>query len=582
MALDFQKEIPQLTNDQLTNADNANYPHNVLQKNLLYLYNSLLSTETRFATTLGHIWVDEINGDDSNSGSEDRPFRTLKRASEEITQNIVDTQIIVHVVGYGDSRPYQIDDSTEVIHLDLPEIISTQENLVGLVFKSEEDEVFVDGGQSVKRFMNIKGGAIFFEGDWTIENFLNNGISIEGGIGIRTGSDVNFENNGDSGLSVSKGTCLIDNASVTGSGNGKKTDINIKNGSFCEIKGKSEVGGITVSSNSTIIYENGTGSIVSEDGKEAAVDITKNSHGKITGKGSSDLLSIDSGNHDNPDIKISHGSSVETGHLSLSASDSGYAINCGKNSSISFSDPISWTRDGNGILVTCSCSWDGEETSSLSAMSVNNGHVVSHSDYTCENATASHTIKSSVEGGNGNINPSGIFDVKEGSDITFDIFPDDGYEIDSFEINETDLTSEIEDSSYTLTDIQEEYDVTTSFNEEDDGPDVPEKTYVPLRHDDWIDVNDGENDLSDVLPEGVSFVKVTVTMQIMGRGDAEINTAMRYYDGEEWVTVGLMETKLGDYYHRRKTQFQIQCELRKDKDRVFEPNKDCSIIGYWI
>jgi len=59
--------------------------------------------------------------------------------------------------------------------------------------------------------------------------------------------------------------------------------------------------------------------------------------------------------------------------------------------------------------------------------------------------------------------PSGSTSIKEGEDVTLSIIPDDGYILKSLEINGINVTSDIIDGEYILTNIDKDYIISVQF-----------------------------------------------------------------------------------------------------------------------
>jgi hypothetical protein len=84
--------------------------------------------------------------------------------------------------------------------------------------------------------------------------------------------------------------------------------------------------------------------------------------------------------------------------------------------------------------------------------------------------TLPYTVTATA-GDNGLIYPSGTQVVFRGADYIWEINPEDGYEVDTFTDNGADKKSEIADSKYTLTNIQENHDIEVTFKPKDSDPD---------------------------------------------------------------------------------------------------------------
>jgi len=84
-------------------------------------------------------------------------------------------------------------------------------------------------------------------------------------------------------------------------------------------------------------------------------------------------------------------------------------------------------------------------------------------EFTTQGSTNRYSVTASVSGGNGSIAPSGTQQYNQGSDVTFTITPNSGYEINSLLVNNVNRTGEVSGGKFTLRNITTNYTIIVSF-----------------------------------------------------------------------------------------------------------------------
>jgi hypothetical protein len=110
--------------------------------------------------------------------------------------------------------------------------------------------------------------------------------------------------------------------------------------------------------------------------------------------------------------------------------------------------------------------------------------TITNNQYTFDNVSTDHTISVSftqlpsytvtaTAGEHGTISPSGEQTAYKGDDVTFTITPDENYALESLIDNDVDMTEEVSDGAYTISDIHEPHTISVTFKA------LPVTVYVP-------------------------------------------------------------------------------------------------------
>ena len=262
---------------------------------------------------------------------------------------------------------------------------------------------------------------------------------------------------------------------------------------------------VTASGNGNVTYngttiKGNTQSFTVEEGASAAVSFTPDSGYRIASVkvNDNDVTSIVSNNqYTISNIKANTTLSVTfeaipvtTYTLSIIASGSGYASydsSTIRNKTSSFS-----VNEGTSVTV----SFTPDSGYRIASVKVNNTDVtskVTYNQYTISNVKANVTLEVTFEAipptvyslsittkGNGKATYLGTdvrdigasFDIEEGTSATISFTPDSGYRIASVKVNNTDVTSSVSNSQYTISSITGNTSVEVNFEA------IPPTTYT--------------------------------------------------------------------------------------------------------
>ncbi|MBP0723653.1 hypothetical protein J5Y03_00460, partial [Bacillus sp. RG28] len=291
----------------------------------------------------------------------------------------------------------------------------------------------------------------------------NGTISPIGSVSVDEGTDQTFTITPDSGYEIDTLKVDGEDAKIT---NNSYTFTNVTSDHTINVTFKKIVHTNTITatagSNGTI---SPSGSVSVNDGKDQMFTITPNSGYEI------DTLKVDG-----EDAKITNSSYTFTNVTSDHTINVTFkkivhtntiTATAGSNGTISPSGSVS-VNDGKDQMFTITPN-SGYEIDTLKVDGVDK--KVTNNTYSFTNVTSNHTINvtfkkivhtiTATVGSNGTISPSGSVSVNHGTDQTFTITPNSGYEIDTLKVDGVDVKTT--NNTYRFTNVTSNHTINVTF-----------------------------------------------------------------------------------------------------------------------